>query len=354
MLFFPCTSTGYVWHWSRQQKKWWTWHHDVCPSAHPVPPATPTGTTLSAGALYGLSARWPVLKVEKCHKQMKLNFLYKTCSLQVLFLPDEENTTEHTPTHHMLQPPQAVFPACICAAVLPIVHLMEDGEVREDGVAGSCHYTKKWICIRNFVIFFWLFMQKCFLSECCCPANPLELPHWRSSSRSPPLPGKADSEQQTGRQTPADRRGKETRNEFFIVCPFVWFLHQDELMYMLRKLLLNIGDLPAQTSHILFNYLVGHQLPSPVPLHLLSVLFILFPLISPPLRWAWSCILCGLPVNGAWTPSRPRWPSCGRWSATWRGSSLKTWSRPWRKSSVRSNCWSQHRCQVNAKYCRHT
>lgn len=36
----------------------------------------------------------------------------------------------------MLQPPQSVFPACICAAVLPIVHLMEDGEVREDGVAG--------------------------------------------------------------------------------------------------------------------------------------------------------------------------------------------------------------------------
>lgn len=32
---------------------------------------------------------------------------------------------------------------------------------------------------------------------------------------------------------------------------------QDELMYMLRKLLLNIGDFPAQTSHILFNYLVS-------------------------------------------------------------------------------------------------
>ena len=63
-------------------------------------------------------------------------------SLEFLFVPflllDEENTTEHTPTHHMLQPPQAVFPACICAAVLPIVHLMEDGEVREDGVAGGC------------------------------------------------------------------------------------------------------------------------------------------------------------------------------------------------------------------------
>lgn len=76
------------------------------------------------------------------------------------FLPDEENTTEHTPTHHMLQPPQAVFPACICAAVLPIVHLMEDGEVREDGVAGSCHYTKKWICIKTFVIFFFGYLCK--------------------------------------------------------------------------------------------------------------------------------------------------------------------------------------------------
>lgn len=41
----------------------------------------------------------------------------------------------------MLQPPQAVFPACICAAVLPIVHLMEDGEVREDGVAGRSLFT---------------------------------------------------------------------------------------------------------------------------------------------------------------------------------------------------------------------
>lgn len=65
-----------------------------------------------------------------------MDFKYIRC-----FPPDEQNTTEHTPTHHMLQPPQAVFPACICAAVLPIVHLMEDGEVREDGVAGRCHCT---------------------------------------------------------------------------------------------------------------------------------------------------------------------------------------------------------------------
>lgn len=57
--------------------------------------------------------------------------------LLLLSALDEEHTTEHTPNHHVPQPPQAVFPACICAAVLPIVHLMEDGEVREDGVAGA-------------------------------------------------------------------------------------------------------------------------------------------------------------------------------------------------------------------------
>ncbi|TKS64919.1 Protein unc-80 -like protein [Collichthys lucidus] len=112
---------------------------------------------------------------------------------------DEENTTEHTPTHHM-QPPQAVFPACICAAVLPIVHLMEDGEVREDGVAVSA-------------------VAQQILWNCLIEDPALVLRHFLE------------------KLTVSNR--------------------QDELMYMLRKLLLNIGDLPAQTSHILFNYLVG-------------------------------------------------------------------------------------------------
>uniref|UniRef100_A0A8C4P1H3 Protein unc-80 homolog n=1 Tax=Dicentrarchus labrax TaxID=13489 RepID=A0A8C4P1H3_DICLA len=88
---------------------------------------------------------------------------------------DEENTTEHTPTHHMLQPPQAVFPACICAAVLPIVHLMEDGEVREDGVAGGCHCTKKTVfClsveikeIHLYCTCKYKYFLQCFFSECC-------------------------------------------------------------------------------------------------------------------------------------------------------------------------------------------
>ncbi|XP_076872130.1 protein unc-80 homolog isoform X4 [Brachyhypopomus gauderio] len=113
---------------------------------------------------------------------------------------EEENTTEHTPTHHLLQPPQAVFPACICAAVLPIVHLMEDGDVREDGVAVSA-------------------LAQQVLWNCLIEDPALVLRHFLE------------------KLTVSNR--------------------QDELMYMLRKLLLSIGDLPAQTSHILFNYLVG-------------------------------------------------------------------------------------------------
>ncbi|OXB64717.1 hypothetical protein ASZ78_014988 [Callipepla squamata] len=111
---------------------------------------------------------------------------------------DEEHTTEHTPNHHVPQPPQAVFPACICAAVLPIVHLMEDGEVREDGVAVSAVAQQVlWNClIEDPSTVLRHFLEKLTISN-----------------------------------------------------------RQDELMYMLRKLLLNIGDFPAQTSHILFNYL---------------------------------------------------------------------------------------------------
>lgn len=47
--------------------------------------------------------------------------------------------------------------------------------------------------------------------------------------------------------------------------PAVLVFLQDELIYMLRKLLLNIGDLPAQTSHILFNYLVSGTVASTTP-----------------------------------------------------------------------------------------
>ncbi|XP_069471989.1 protein unc-80 homolog isoform X5 [Ambystoma mexicanum] len=113
---------------------------------------------------------------------------------------DEERGTDHTQNHHTPQPPQPVFPACICAAVLPIVHLMEDGEVREDGVAVSAVAQQVlWNClIEDPSTVLRHFLEKLTISN-----------------------------------------------------------RQDELIYMLRKLLLNIGDFPAQTSHILFNYLVG-------------------------------------------------------------------------------------------------
>ncbi|XP_053326722.1 protein unc-80 homolog [Spea bombifrons] len=113
---------------------------------------------------------------------------------------DEEHATDHSANHHVSQPPQPVFPACICAAVLPIVHLMEDGDVREDGVAVSAVAQQVlWNClIEDPSTVLRHFLEKLTISN-----------------------------------------------------------RQDELIYMLRKLLLNIGDFPAQTSHILFNYLVG-------------------------------------------------------------------------------------------------
>lgn len=62
---FSCICADRVGHWSRQQKKWWTWHRAVCLSAPPAPPVTPTGTILSVGAPCGLSAHWPAPKVGK-------------------------------------------------------------------------------------------------------------------------------------------------------------------------------------------------------------------------------------------------------------------------------------------------
>lgn len=129
-------------------------------------PATPTGTTHSAVDQCGQCALQSVLKVSHslsvCSKDFnEVMRLFLKCKkhdlfcfiLKCLFFQDDENTTEHTPTHHMLQPPQAVFPACICAAVLPIVHLMEDGDIREDGVAGTVGWSHQ-KCILYSLVFF--------------------------------------------------------------------------------------------------------------------------------------------------------------------------------------------------------
>lgn len=47
--------------------------------------------------------------------------------------PGDEERQEHG---HQLQQAQTFFPSTICAVVLPIIHLLEDGEVADDGVAG--------------------------------------------------------------------------------------------------------------------------------------------------------------------------------------------------------------------------
>ncbi|XP_078453386.1 protein unc-80 homolog [Lampetra planeri] len=113
---------------------------------------------------------------------------------------EEEHGTEHTPTHFALQPPQAIFPACICACVLAVIDLMEDGEVREDGVT---------VCA----------VAQQVLWNCLIEDPALVLRHFLE------------------RFTVSNR--------------------QEELIFMLRKLLINVGELPPQTSHILFNYLIG-------------------------------------------------------------------------------------------------
>lgn len=51
------------------------------------------------------------------------------------FEGEEERVDQHVHMHHM-QLAQHFFPSCICVAALPIIHLLEDLEINNDGVAG--------------------------------------------------------------------------------------------------------------------------------------------------------------------------------------------------------------------------
>ena len=47
---------------------------------------------------------------------------------------------------HHVQLAQTFFPSSICAVVLPIIHLLDDGEVNDNGVAGileNCYLLTK-------------------------------------------------------------------------------------------------------------------------------------------------------------------------------------------------------------------
>ncbi|XP_048774238.1 protein unc-80 homolog isoform X3 [Ostrea edulis] len=113
-------------------------------------------------------------------------------------LEGEEERPEHL--HHMQQA-QTFFPSCICAAVLPIIHLLADGDVNSDGVSVNEVAEKViWNCmVEDPVLFLRHFLEK--------------------------------------------------------------LTHRDkleELLFLMRKLVLHYRELPAQMAHALFNYLIGY------------------------------------------------------------------------------------------------
>ncbi|XP_021380201.1 protein unc-80 homolog isoform X3 [Mizuhopecten yessoensis] len=113
-------------------------------------------------------------------------------------LAGEEDRTEHT--HHM-QLAQTFFPSCICATALPILHLLDDQDVNADGISVAEVAEKViWTCIvEDPILFLRHFLEKL---------------------------------------THKDK--------------------QEELLYLLRRMVLYFQDLPAQMAHSLYNYLTGY------------------------------------------------------------------------------------------------
>ncbi|XP_052063828.1 protein unc-80 homolog [Mytilus californianus] len=113
----------------------------------------------------------------------------------------EEERTEHV---HHVQMAQSFFPSCICACVLPIIHMLDDGDVNSEGISVS-EVSEKVIwnaLVDDPVLFLRHFLEKL---------------------------------------TVKDKLDKV-----------------EELLFLLRKLILHFQDLPAQMAHSLFNYLIGY------------------------------------------------------------------------------------------------
>ncbi|KAK6194683.1 hypothetical protein SNE40_000272 [Patella caerulea] len=109
----------------------------------------------------------------------------------------DEDRAEHS---HHLQMTQNFFPSSICAAVLPIIHLLDDCDVNDGGIS-VCEVASKVIwdsIVEDPILFFRHFLEKL---------------------------------------TNKDK--------------------QEELLFVLRKLVLYYCRLPAQTAHALYNYLIG-------------------------------------------------------------------------------------------------
>ncbi|KFM72573.1 Protein unc-80-like protein, partial [Stegodyphus mimosarum] len=112
---------------------------------------------------------------------------------------DEDLTMERITTHHM-QAAQALFPSCLCSAAIPIINLMEDAQVNNEGIAVYEAALKvTYLClIEDSALFLRHILEKL------------------------------------------------TRER------------QSEMFQILRKLLRFIPQLPPQSAYALYNYLIGY------------------------------------------------------------------------------------------------
>ncbi|KAG1666378.1 Protein unc-80 [Nymphon striatum] len=112
---------------------------------------------------------------------------------------DEEAASERTANHH-IQMAQSLFPSCLCSAVVPIINLLDDAQVTNDGVAVYEAASKViWSCmVEDPSLFFRHFLEKI------------------------------------------------TREK------------QDEMFQILRRLLRFFPKLPSNAAFVLYNYMVGY------------------------------------------------------------------------------------------------
>ena len=130
-----------------------------------------------------------------------MNYNIHIVSVSYLRVPPagDEERIEHVHSQHT-QTAQHFMTSCICAAALPIIHLLEDLEVNAEGVAVSVVAEKViWSCLcEDPALFLRVFLEKLTVKE-----------------------------------------------------------RQEELIFLLRKLLYHVSELPPHTAHCLFNYLVS-------------------------------------------------------------------------------------------------
>ncbi|XP_014671826.1 PREDICTED: protein unc-80 homolog [Priapulus caudatus] len=114
--------------------------------------------------------------------------------------PEEHGDEGDEERVHHVQLAPSLFPSCLCAAILPIINLLEDREVNDDGVAVSeVAFKVIWSClVEDPALFFRHFLEKM--------TNRERLP---------------------------------------------------ELIMLLHKLMTHVQELPGHAAHTLFNYMLG-------------------------------------------------------------------------------------------------